>query len=145
MRGTWQVKLGFDDLVAKITSQCVRQDRPDAVAKVRMRQTGQPRQVPTDVMICSREASWKQRVTNGSEHALSGLLRKYRILSMLLLTVVHLLQVSIEMMLAGELLAVSKITNKMVENGDISDAAYICRAMADHGHQVQQQQQRKRL
>lgn len=28
-----QVKLGFVKLVASITSQCVRQDRPDAVAK----------------------------------------------------------------------------------------------------------------
>ena len=31
-----QVKLGFVKLVASITSQCVRQDRPDAVAKVHM-------------------------------------------------------------------------------------------------------------
>jgi hypothetical protein len=28
-----QVKLGFVKLVASITSQCVRQDRPDSVAK----------------------------------------------------------------------------------------------------------------
>lgn len=52
------------------------------------------------------------------------------------LTCAHPLQVSIEMMLLGEMLAISSITNKMVEQGDVSDAAYVCRAMADHGHQV---------
>lgn len=45
-------------------------------------------------------------------------------------------QISTEMMLAGEMLAITDITNKMVARGDISDAYYICRAMADHGHQV---------
>lgn len=70
------VKLGFVKLVASITSQCVRQDRPDAVAKV-----------------------------------------------------------SVEMMLAAEVAAMTDITNEMVARGDISDATYICKAMAENGHE----------
>lgn len=40
------------------------------------------------------------------------------------------------MMLAGEVLAMTDITNEMVARGDISDATYICRAMAENGHEV---------
>ena len=45
-------------------------------------------------------------------------------------------QVSVEMMLAGEVLATTDITNEMVARGDISDATYICKAMAENGHEV---------
>ena len=40
------------------------------------------------------------------------------------------------MMLAGEVAAMTDITNEMVARGDISDATYICKAMAENGHEV---------
>jgi hypothetical protein len=48
----------------------------------------------------------------------------------------HWPQVSVEMMLAGEVLSMTDITNEMVARGDISDATYICKAMAENGHEV---------
>lgn len=49
---------------------------------------------------------------------------------------VCLTQVSLEMMLLGELEAATLITQKMIQRGDVSDATYICKAMAEHGHGV---------